>query len=177
MVESGVLLIQFSKCCLQNILFSHIYMWPIEFNMSGTYWYRRLLKHCQTCILISWPSISPTSKLCVYVWDLCWGLTTVFLYGFEYLMNVIRKPSWSFAQQSKGIVFLDILKSLTGPLVVMIHVRFQETHFSWYDCKNMCIFINIIKSEEPTFSPFIGFGHETMVCAVCLPMLKMVVHS
>ena len=49
-VESEVLLIQFSKCCLQNLLFSHIHMWPIEFNenMSGIYWYERFLKHCQT---------------------------------------------------------------------------------------------------------------------------------
>ena len=83
--ESEVLLIQFSKCCLQNLSFSHIHMWPIEFNenMSGIYWYQRFLKHCQTSILYSWPPISPTSKLCVNVWDLWWEFTTVFLYGFE----------------------------------------------------------------------------------------------
>ena len=40
----------------------------------------------------------------------------------------------------------------------------------------ICVFfIGISKSDESTFSPFIGFGHETMVRAVCLPMLKMVV--
>ena len=104
-VESGVLLIQFSKCCLQNLLFSHIHMWPIEFNenMSGTYRYQRILKHCQTYIIYVWLSISPTSKMCVYVWDLCWGFTTVFLYGFEYLIDIIKKLNWSFAQQSKGM--------------------------------------------------------------------------
>ena len=49
-VESEVWLIQFSKCCLQNLLFSLIHMWLIEFNenMSGIYWYERFLKHCQT---------------------------------------------------------------------------------------------------------------------------------
>ena len=37
----------------------------------------------------------------------------------------------------------------------------------------ICVFfISISKSEESTFSPFIGFGHETMVRIVCLPILK-----
>ena len=35
----------------------------------------------------------------------------------------------TYNKKSKGMFFLDILKSITGPPVVMIHVRFQVYPF------------------------------------------------
>ena len=166
---------QFSKCCLQNLLFSHIYMWPIGFNwnMSGTHWFQRFLKHCKTYISYLWTSISPTSKLYVYVWHLFWRFTTVCLYGFEYLINVIRKPSWSFAHILSQIFFLDIFKSFT--CCHDICAFSADTFLLWWLWEYV-YFLLASSNRKSTFSHFRGLGHEAMVCAVCRPMFKMVVH-
>ena len=58
-------------------------------------------------------------------------------------------------------------------------VCFQFTPFRCADWENIYIYINIyilclniiIKSEVWTITHCLGFGHETMVCAVCLSVL------
>ena len=107
----------------------------------------------------------------VYVWDLSLSVATMFLYWFEKLTNVIRDPSWSNAQQSKDMFFLDIPKSSTGPLVVMIYgaVRFHLA-ISLVMIVSICVlFISIISHEEWTFSHCWGIGHEHCY-ALCSPM-------
>ena len=68
----------------------------------------------------------------VHVWELSWRLTILFPYGFEYLINVIRKPRWSLAQNVEICCFQayqnNLLEHLLswhmGLCVFSLHISF-----------------------------------------------------
>ena len=65
------------------------------------------------------------------------------------------------------------IKSVLSIIIYVVYgaVLFPITHLSC-GCENMTVLyhIIIIKSEVWTINHYLGLGHETMVCAVCLAM-------
>ena len=63
-----------------------------------------------------------------------------------------------------------MIKSVLSSIYHAIYraVRIQPTHFSYDKCQNTCSLFIIIKSKVWPICQYVGLGHETMVCAVCV---------
>ena len=86
-----------------------------------------------------------------------------------------------YADVSEGIAFLKCLSGAFCRVCVWDQVNslsylsyniravcVRLIHFCFDDCENKCTFIIIIESEVWSMCHFLGFGHETMVCTVCI---------
>ena len=166
---SGYFSLQFSKCCLRNLLFSYIYMWCIGFyeNMSSTHWYQLLLKHCKTFFrLLAFYNCK------VHVWELSWRLTILFLYGFEYMINVIRKPRW--AQNVKICCFQAYQNNLLEHLLSWhMGLCVFSLHISFVAIMIICVpFYHHHQIRRMHLQPLFRVRPwNSSMCCSCLPVL------